>query len=78
MAKQGRKGKQKKKQPNRIVRFFRDARAEIRRVIWPTPQETRNLTLVVIVLSVVLGLLMWGFDWIFSEGYRLLASLLTQ
>jgi preprotein translocase subunit SecE len=65
----------KPRRPNRIVEFLRDARAEIRRVVWPTPRETRNLTLVVLVLSAVLGLLMWLFDTLFAEIYRLLATL---
>jgi preprotein translocase subunit SecE len=65
----------KKTRSNRIVQFFRDARAEIRRVVWPTPQETRNLTFIVIVLSAFLGILMWLFDLAFSRGYQLLAGL---
>ncbi|MBN1483145.1 MAG: preprotein translocase subunit SecE [Chloroflexia bacterium] len=66
--------KQKKKAPNRLMQFLRDARAEIRRVIWPTPAETRNLTALVILLSVALGLLMGFFDWAFSKLYQLLAG----
>lgn len=82
MSKEKVKSKKKGKKPgrenilrrtvNRVVQFFRDARAEIRRVIWPTPRETRNLTLVVLVLSTILGLLMWAFDTLFSWLYRLL------
>jgi len=67
--------KEKRRAPNRVVQFLRDARAEIRRVVWPTPKETRNLTLVVLVLSLVLGLLMWFFDTIFAQLYRLLNTL---
>ncbi|MGC8874281.1 MAG: preprotein translocase subunit SecE [Chloroflexia bacterium] len=67
--------KEKPRKPNRVVEFLRDARAEIRRVVWPTPRETRNLTLVVLVLSAALGLIMWLFDMLFAELYRLLATL---
>lgn len=59
----------------RIREWFRDAIAELRRVVWPTPQETRTLTLVVIGLSVALGLLMGFFDWLFSILYQLLVSI---
>lgn len=72
MAKRKRK---KKRGSNRIVQFFRDARAEIRRVIWPTPKETRNMTLVVIILSAILGIVMWLFDLLFSRVYQLLAGI---
>jgi preprotein translocase subunit SecE len=67
------KARQKsKRQPNRVARFFRDVRAEIRRVVWPTPRETRNLTLVVLALSGAMGLLLWGFDSFFAWLYTLL------
>ncbi len=59
----------------RIREWFRDAVAELRRVVWPTPQETRTLTLVVIGLSAALGLLMGFFDWLFSVLYQLLVTL---
>ncbi len=77
MAKQERKSRQKKK-PNRVLQFLRDARSELRRVVWPTPKEARNLTLVVMVLSAVLGLLMWAFDLLFARGYQALAAILTR
>ncbi len=62
--------------PNRIVTWFRDVRAEVRRVVWPTWKELRNLTLVVLVLSVVMALLMWAFDSLFSSLYSLLGTLI--
>ncbi len=65
----------KKSRLARIREWFRDAIAELRRVVWPTPQETRTLTLVVIGLSVAMGILMGFFDWIFSILYQLLASI---
>ena len=65
----------KKKGTNRVVQFFRDARAEIRRVIWPTPKETRNMTVLVLALSGAVGGLMFIFDWVFSKMYQLLAGI---
>jgi preprotein translocase SecE subunit len=41
------------------VRFVREAYRELRyKVTWPTFQEARNMTLVVIVLSTVIGLIL--------------------
>lgn len=48
-----------------------DVLSELRKVTWPTREETRNLTVVVIGLSVVLGLLLGGFDLILGQLYRL-------
>ncbi len=64
----------KKRRPNRIAQWLRDVRAELRRVVWPTPKETRNLTLVVIGLSAAMGLIMGAFDWLFGFLYTLIAG----
>ena len=49
------------KQDNRFVRYFKETRAELRKVHWPTRKEARNLTLIVlsvtIAMAVVLGLI---------------------
>ena len=42
-----------------IVRFVRESYRELRyKVTWPTFQEARNMTIVVIVLSTVIGLIL--------------------
>jgi len=43
-------------------KFFRDAKGEIRKVVWPTRQETIQTTLIVIVMVIILALLLWGAD----------------
>lgn len=45
-----------------VVGFFRDSRAELRKVVWPTREETMQTTLVVAVMVIVLSLLLWGMD----------------
>ena len=46
--------------------------AELRKVTWPTPDETRNLTIVVIGISVALGLFLGGIDLLLSNLYQLI------
>jgi preprotein translocase subunit SecE len=53
-----------------LRRFIRDTMAEIRKVIWPDRETTRNLTLLVIALSLVLGLLLGGIDFILFELFE--------
>ena len=65
----------KKTGPNRIVKWWRDTWAEIKRVIWPTRKELINLTLVVMALSVTMALMMWAFDLLFAWLYSLLGQL---
>jgi preprotein translocase subunit SecE len=46
----------------RLWQFALDSRMEVRKVVWPTRQETMQTTLVVVVMVLVLGILMWLFD----------------
>ncbi len=49
---------------NRWGRFVLDAYYELRhKVTWPTFQEARNMTIVVILLSAVIGLILAGADY---------------
>lgn len=45
--------------------FTQEARTEIRKVVWPTRQETTHTTIIVIVMVVVAGLFLWGIDSLF-------------
>jgi preprotein translocase subunit SecE len=45
-----------------IVEFFRDSRMELRKVVWPTREETMQTTLVVVAMVIILALLLWGMD----------------
>lgn len=50
---------------------IRDIMAELRKVTWPTREETRNLTIVVIGISATVGLLLAALDYILSSLYNL-------
>ena len=47
-----------------LRKFLLDTWAEIKKVVWPDAQTTRNLTLLVILMSTVLGLLLGGIDFV--------------
>jgi len=55
-----------------IRKFIRDSWSEIQKVIWPDRETTRNLTLVVIAVSVVLGLLLGGIDYLLFQLFEAL------
>jgi len=42
--------------------LLKGARTEIRKVVWPTRQETVQTTLIVLAVVVAAGLLLWGLD----------------
>lgn len=43
-------------------KFFKDSKNEMRRVVWPTRQQTFHQTLLVTGIVIVFAVLMWGFD----------------
>ncbi len=58
----------------KLWRFASDSRMEVRRVVWPTRQETMQTTLVVIVMVLILGVLLWLFDSLLMTVLRLLTG----
>ncbi|VXB99520.1 MULTISPECIES: preprotein translocase subunit SecE [unclassified Pseudomonas] len=42
--------------------LLKEARVEIRKVVWPTRQETMQTTLIVVAVVLVMALLLWGLD----------------
>jgi preprotein translocase subunit SecE len=46
--------------------------AEIKKVSWPDQETTRNLTIVVIGVSVILGLLLGGIDYVLFQIFEAL------
>jgi preprotein translocase subunit SecE len=58
------------------VRFVREAYNELRyKVTWPTFQEARNMTFVVIALSAAIALLLWIADLGLTKLFFLFSSL---
>lgn len=71
------KEKDKEQRENALVRTFRETRAELRKVVWPTREETVRLTIVVIAVSLVIGLILFVGDSIFLALYTLLVDLVS-
>ncbi len=63
------------KEPNAVVRFYRETVGELRKVVWPTPAEARNLTAIVLAVIVLSSIFLGAFDWLFSELFKLLINL---
>jgi preprotein translocase subunit SecE len=48
----------------------KEARVEVRKVVWPTPQETTQTTLIVVGVVIVVALILWALDSSLSLGVR--------
>ena len=57
---------------DQIKKQWLDTVAELRKVTWPDKEATKNLTLVVIGISAVLGALLGGLDWILQQLFALI------
>ncbi|HEX7498026.1 MAG TPA: preprotein translocase subunit SecE [Candidatus Limnocylindrales bacterium] len=51
---------------SRIQRFVQDSWQELKKVNWPTPQQARNLTVLVLAVSAAVALFVATFDTIFG------------
>ena len=51
---------------SRITGFFREAWQELKKVNWPTPEQARNLTILVVAISFAVGGFITFFDFIFG------------
>lgn len=62
----------------RVGRFFRELRAELKKVAWPSRADTIKKTGIVIVCVIVVGIIVWIFDGIASAVIDALLSLFGQ
>jgi preprotein translocase subunit SecE len=52
--------------PNKVITFLKEVRLEMKKVNWPTKEETIKYTLIVIGISVVVAIFLGGFDVLFT------------
>ena len=51
---------------NAIIKYFYETRAELRKVTWPTRDETKNLTIIIVTVTVVMAIFLGLLDYIFQ------------
>lgn len=49
-----------------FIQLGLEARTEIRKVVWPTRQETQSTTLIVVAVVFIVALILWAVDSILS------------
>jgi preprotein translocase subunit SecE len=52
---------------SKITEYFKEIKAELKHVVWPTKNQTILYTLIVIVLSIIVAYFLGIFDFIFSQ-----------
>lgn len=64
-------------QSNALVRYIRETRGELRKVTWPTRQESQRLTAIVLGVTAVMAIFLGLLDLLFSNGVESLVRLVV-
>ena len=59
----------------KIAKWFREMRSELKKVVWPSPKQMLNNTLIVLGAVLVVGVIVCLFDLLAGEGIGLLGKL---
>ncbi len=60
---------------SRIGQRIKDIGAEAKRIVWPSKEQVKNNTFVVIIVSLIAALIVFGLDTIFGVILRLILGL---
>ena len=61
-----------------ICKYFRELRSELKKVVWPTPQQVLKNTLIVLVCVLVVGVFIWLFDFVARVGVDALIKFFNE
>lgn len=67
MPKEAKNKEKKVKQVKQKNHFVKDTKAELKKVIWPTPKQLLNNTLAVILIVVLIGVIVFVLDLCFDK-----------
>ncbi|MDO4698913.1 MAG: preprotein translocase subunit SecE [Pasteurellaceae bacterium] len=62
-------------QGQKAISFMKESRHELRKIVWPTRQESTQTTLMVGAICVVVALALWGIDSIIVSAITFLTNL---
>ena len=54
--------KRKVKGSNRLAKWFREMRSELKKVVWPTPKQILNNTIVAMTVMACAAVVIWALD----------------
>lgn len=58
-----------------VLNFIQESLKEIKKVAWPSLQETLQTTLIVSLVTVIMSLLLWGLDSLLIRAISFITSL---
>jgi preprotein translocase subunit SecE len=57
------------------VMYLREVSTELKKVSWPTLEHTRNMTILVIIVSILVGVYIGALDFVFQKLITALISI---
>ena len=57
-----------------MVRYFKDVKAEMKKVVWPSFAKVRQNTLIVLIYVFLVGIVIWLLDMLFTWGMSLIIN----
>ena len=60
---------------NGLVVFFREVRTELKRITWPSKDETKKAFVAVVIFTLIYTILVGGLDSIFENLFKIILNL---
>lgn len=55
---------------SKLTQFFRESKAEMRKVVWPTRDDVVSSVKVVIISTIIVAVVLGLLDFAFTEAFR--------
>jgi preprotein translocase subunit SecE len=62
----------------KIIKFFKEVLVEFKNITWPKKDTLIQLTVVVISISIIISLILGGFDYLFTNSIGLIGNFKNQ
>ena len=57
-----------------MINYFKNVAQEMKNVTWLTGEQTANVTITVITVSIIFALFLGGVDWLLQQGFNFLLA----
>jgi len=57
---------------SKVGQFFRESRAELKKVVWPSRDDVVSSVKVVIISTILIAAILGLLDWGFTEAFRVI------
>lgn len=62
----------------KVFQFFKECKAELKKVVWPSKQDVFSSIKVVIISTLIVSIILGALDLGFSFGFRSLVDLVSK